>query len=165
MFSTSSWNALFIYNILKKQPTRAAGKKIIPVCTNILKYLYMNSQQQTIKVTKNDSFQCGFFQNPSNITRMFSQNIPNNLGMMYIWRPVWGKWGLAKTKMSCYRSMCGRCGDSKCSGRPIFIFFYKKKLDLRHDQTSCCVKHNILLTRNLPTDSGVRQWSHSLLIP
>ena len=24
---------------------------------------------------------------------------------------------------------------------------------------------NILLTRNLPTDSGVRQWSHSLMIP
>ena len=51
----------------------------------------------------------------------------------------------------------------ECSGRP--IFFYQRKLDLRHDQTSCSAKHWYILTRNLPFDSDVRQWSHPLTIP
>ena len=38
-----------LFNILKKQPTRVAGAKILLKFTNILtyKYMYMNSQQQT----------------------------------------------------------------------------------------------------------------------
>ena len=48
-----------LFNILK-QLTRAAGKKILPKFTNILKDLYMNSQQQTKKVTKKNVLQCAF---------------------------------------------------------------------------------------------------------
>ena len=44
----------------QKQLTIVSGKKIIPKFTNILKYLYMNSQQQPKKVTKNHLVQCGF---------------------------------------------------------------------------------------------------------
>ena len=59
----------------------------------------------------------------------------------------------------------GEWGVSKCSGHPIFIFFLLRKLDLRHDQKSYWAKHwYILLTRNLPFDSDVRQRSHSLMV-
>ena len=47
-------------NILNKQPTRAAGKKSFPKFANILNYLYLNLQQLTNKVTKNNLFQCFF---------------------------------------------------------------------------------------------------------
>ena len=100
---------------------------------------------------------------------MFSQNIPNNLGMMYIWRPVWGKWGLAKTKMSCYRSMCGRCGDSKCSGRPIFIFFYKKKNWIcgmtRHHAVSNIIYYwqEIFLLTLASGSEAILYWYHSIV--
>ena len=50
-----------------------------------------------------------------------------------------------------YRTSGG--GDSKCSGRPIFFYWRKTESNI------------ILLERNLPIDSGVRQWSHSLMIP
>ena len=63
-----------LFNILKKQPTRAAGKKILPKFNNISKYLYMKSQQQTKKVTRNDIFRCRFFENPTNITTMYSEH-------------------------------------------------------------------------------------------
>ena len=48
-------------------------------------------------------------------------------------------------------------GCSKCSGCPIFIFFF-----IKENWICTIIKHhdgsnNILLTRNLPTDSGVRQ--------
>ena len=43
--------------------------------------------------------------------------------------------------------------DSECSGRPIFFYWRKTESDI------------ILLKRNLPIDSGVRQWSHYLMIP
>ena len=36
-------------------------------------------------------------------------------------------------------------------------------MNFRHDQT-CCEPNNILLTRNLPFDSDVRQWSYLLMI-
>ena len=47
-------------------------------------------------------------------------------------------------------------GGSKCSGRPIFIIF------IRENWVCAMTRHhaeskNILLTRNLPIDSGVRQ--------
>ena len=45
-------------------------------------------------------------------------------------------------------------GSSKCSGRPIFIFFLLKKLDLRHRAES---NINILFTRNLSIDSNLIQ--------
>ena len=50
---------------------------------------------------------------------------------------------------------------SKCSGRPIFIFFIKENwicAMTRHHA------NNVLLARNLPFDSDVRQWSHLLMI-
>ena len=37
-------------NVFKKQPTRAAGKKILTKFTNVLKYIDMTSQQQTNKI-------------------------------------------------------------------------------------------------------------------
>ena len=45
------------------------------------------------------------------------------------------------------------------------LFFYSRKFDLNYYQTSCWFKHYILSTRNLPIDSGARQWSHPLMIP
>ena len=53
-------------------------KKILPKFTNMLKYLYMNSQQQTKKVTKNDLCQCGFLRTLLTWQRCI-QNISNNL--------------------------------------------------------------------------------------
>ena len=48
-------------------------------------------------------------------------------------------------------------GVSECSGRPILIFSLKKI-------GFCAIIINISLTRNLLINSGVRQWSHSLMI-
>ena len=53
-------------------------------------------------------------------------------------------------------------GVSEYSGRPIFIFFIKENwfcAMARHHA------NKILLARNLPFDSDVRQWSHPLMIP
>ena len=44
------------------------------------------------------------------------------------------------------------------------LFFYQRKLDLHHDQTTYWDKH-IFLTINLPFDSDVRQWNHPFMIP
>ena len=55
----------------------------------------------------------------------------------------------------------GGWGIRKCSRRPIFIFSIK-------ENWICTVTryhaNNILLTRNLPFDSDVRQWCHPLMI-
>ena len=55
-------------------------------------------------------------------------------------------------------------GVSKCSGRPVFIFFNKENwicaMTRHHAEPN-----NTLLTRYLPFDSDVRQWSHPLMIP
>ena len=48
-----------LFKILKKQPTRAAGKKILLKFKNMFKYLYMISQQQTRKFTKHELFHYG----------------------------------------------------------------------------------------------------------
>ena len=53
-------------------------------------------------------------------------------------------------------------GVSKCSGRPIFIFFIKENSIWAMTKDHA---NNILLTRNLSFDSGVRQWSYPLMIP
>ena len=53
-------------------------------------------------------------------------------------------------------------GGSKCSLRPIFIYFIKENWICainRHYAT------NIWLARNLPFDPDIRQWSHPLMIP
>ena len=50
-------------------------------------------------------------------------------------------------------------GVSECYGRPIFTFFIKEICVLTRHHAS-----NILLARNLPFDSDVRQWSHPLMI-
>ena len=50
----------------------------------------------------------------------------------------------------------GEKGVSECSGRPVFIFFIKESwicaMTRRHAEPN-----NILLTRNLPFDSDVKQ--------
>ena len=56
----------------------------------------------------------------------------------------------------------GGGGGSKCSVRPIFIYFIKENWICainRHYVT------NILLAINLPFDPDIRQWSHALMIP
>ena len=57
-------------------------------------------------------------------------------------------------------------GVSECSGRPIFIFYF-----IKENWICAMTRHhaapniNILLTRSLPFESDVRQWSHLLMIP
>ena len=50
-------------------------------------------------------------------------------------------------------------------GLPVFIFFINETwicaMNIHHAESNI----NISLTRNLPIDSGVRQWSHPLMIP
>ena len=57
----------------------------------------------------------------------------------------------------------GGWGVSKCSGRPIFILFIKEiwicAMTRRHAQPNI----KMLLTRSLPFDSYVREWSHPLM--
>ena len=66
-------------------------------------------------------------------------------------------------------SNLGEWGFSEYSGCPIFIylfFFFIFLQDLCHDQASCWAKFiNIILTRNFPFDSDIRQRSHPLMIP
>ena len=57
-----------------------------------------------------------------------------------------------KTKMR-----CGGLGDSKCSGRPIVIFFIKDNLICAMTRHYAESNINILLTRYFPIDSAVRQ--------
>ena len=73
----------------------------------------------------------------------------------------WG-WGL-KAKIRFYRSYW--VGGSECSGRPISFFFIKKKLICPMTKHHVEPNINILFTRNISIDSGVRQWSHPLMIP
>ena len=57
-----------------------------------------------------------------------------------------------------------RWGVNECSGRPIFIFFIKENricAMTRHHAE----QNNVLLARNLPFDSDVRQRSHTSMIP
>ena len=53
----------YLLNLLKKQPTRVAGERILQKFTNILKYLDINSQQ----LTKNPD-------NPANRTTIHSEH-------------------------------------------------------------------------------------------
>ena len=46
---------------------------------------------------------------------------------------------------------------SKCSGRPIFIFFIKEYWICAMNRHPTEPNINILLTRNLPIDAGIRQ--------
>ena len=51
---------------------------------------------------------------------------------------------------------------SECSRRPIFIFFIKENWICAMTRHYAEPNINILLTRNLPFDSYLRKWSHSL---
>ena len=53
----------------------------------------------------------------------------------------------------------------ECTGRSVFIFLLEKKwiCAMRRHHTE--PNSDILLTRNLPFDSDVRQWSYPLMIP
>ena len=64
-----------------------------------------------------------------------------------------------KAKMRCYQSRGGGgLGVSECSGHPIFIFLLKKIGFAICAMTRQNAEPNsILLTRNLPFDSDVRQ--------
>ena len=59
----------------------------------------------------------------------------------------------------------GASGVSQCSGRSIFIFFIKENWICTMTRHHTERKINILLTRNLPFDCDVRQWSHRLMLP
>ena len=54
----------------------------------------------------------------------------------------------------------GGWGVNECSGRPIFIYWICV-ITRHHAEPNI----NILVTRNLPFDSDVRQQSHTLMIP
>ena len=75
-----------------------------------------------------------------------------------------GRWGMWRGKQKW--DVIGLMGvrGSKCSGRPIFIFIIKENwicaMTRYHAESN-----NILLSRNLPIDSGVRHWSHPFTIP
>ena len=64
-----------LFNILTKESTRGAGKKIYLKFMKILQYT--NSQQRTNKITKNDLFQCNF--RTLLKWQQCIQNISNNL--------------------------------------------------------------------------------------
>ena len=70
-----------------------------------------------------------------------------------------------------FEGTCGEGGDKnemlwgvdKCSGCPVFIFLLKKiGFPLWPDVEP---NVNVLLTKSLPFDSDVREWSHLLMIP
>ena len=49
------------------------------------------------------------------------------------------------------------CGGSEGFGRPIFIFFIKENWICAMNRHHAVSNINVLLTRNLPIDSGVRE--------
>ena len=51
------------------------------------------------------------------------------------------------------------------SGRPIFASFIKENCICAMTRHHAEPNINILLTRNLPFDSDIRQWSHAIMIP
>ena len=82
-----------------------------------------------------------------NFTLSWKEILEKQLGVIHIWRPLWGelrqKWDVNRRS---------RVGVSECSGRPTFIFFIKENwicAMTRHAEPDI----NILLTRNLPFDS------------
>ena len=87
---------------------------------------------------------------------LITPNCANIIGMINICRPPWGGWRLrSKAKMRCCQTYVG--------GQRVFCtsIFFKKIVfalwaDIMLSQTS---------TGNLPFNSDVIQWSHSLLIP
>ena len=87
--------------------------------------------------------------------------------MIHIWRPLslWeGRWWGGKRQKW---DVLGRrdVGGTKCSGRPIFIFFITENWVYAMTRHHADQNVNISLTRKLPIDSGVRQWIHPLMIP
>ena len=58
----------------------------------------------------------------------------------------------------------GEKGVSECSGRPVFIFFIKGSWICAMIRHHAEPNINILLTRNLPFNSDVKQSRHPLLM-
>ena len=80
--------------------------------------------------------------------------------MIHIWRPLWKGRGV-RQKYEVLLDV-GEWEVSECSGRPIFIFLWKKTgsapwLDIILRQKS-------ILIRNLPFDSDIKKWSHPLIL-
>ena len=70
--------------------------------------------------------------------------------------------GVGKTKIRCYRTY--EVGGSGCSGHPIFIFFIKEHWICAMTRNLAESNISILLAKNLPIDSDLRQRSHPLMI-
>ena len=60
---------------------------------------------------------------------------------------------------------CRGVRESECSGCPIFIFFIKVNLICAMTRHHAELNIKLLLTRNIPIDSGVGQGSHPLTTP
>ena len=80
------------------------------------------------------------------------------LGVIHIWRPLWGGIGCVRQKWDVIGCVCW-------TTNLYFLFFVKENgicaITRHHAEPNI----NILLTKNLPFHCGVRQWSHPLKIP
>ena len=85
-----------------------------------------------------------------------------NLGVIHIWRPLWGGEG-GSVEMRCYRTK--EVGGSECSGRSVFIIFFIKENWICAMTRHHAEPNNVLLTINLTFDSDIRQWNHPLMTP
>ena len=83
------------------------------------------------------------------------------LGVIHIWRPLWGGVGVRQNEM-----LSDVGGGGLASVLDIQSFFF-----IKENWICAMIRHhaelniNILLTRNLLFHSDVRQWSHLLMIP
>ena len=59
----------------------------------------------------------------------------------------------------------GRWGVSGCSGSSLFICFIKENCICAMTRHHTEPNINILLTKNLHFDYGIREWSHPLMMP
>ena len=79
--------------------------------------------------------------------------------VIYLWPPLW----LVRQKWDVIG--CRGWVVSECAGCPNFIFFIRENCICAMTRHHVEPNINILLTRNFPLDSYVRQWSHPLMIP
>ena len=95
-----------------------------------------------------------------NFTLSWKEILEKQLGVIHIWRPLWGelrqKWDVNRRS---------RVGVSECSGRPTFIFFIKENWICAMTRHHAKPNINTLLTRNFPFEFDTGQWSHPLMIP
>ena len=95
----------------------------------------------------------------------YGPNSNNSLGVIHIWRPLWGGGGLKRLGGGGVRWKWDVIRRSRWGLASVLdvqkIFFVKENwicAMTRHHA------NNILLARNLSFDSDVRQWSHPLMI-